>query len=538
MSRRLGVALATLAAGAGLFTAAMLATAAAARPTSGILKVGGTGNLDSVDPAIAYGTTSWMFEYATAAKLYNYSETGNGVLVPEVAKRLTVFRNGRVYQFFLRRGYRFSDGTAVTARSFAYAIQRAQNRRLGSPANDFISDKNGVDIVGVQANGLKLTIRLARPAPELTAILAMPFFQAASSKLPLTQEVVRVNRVGDLPTAGPYAWSFNDPNHQANLVRNRYYRGPRSHHLAGVEFDMRLNVNDCFQRTVSGDLDLGCVPPAEVQNVAAAYGVSRTRRVKTGRFWVKPTSCSNLVLINQIRDLFRDNASLRKAVNWAVDRTAVAGAYPPYGAAPWTHLLAPGVPGSISARRLQPYSVRPNLAKARQLAAGHLRSGHIIVAYQSAGSVGPASAQLLHQALVNLGFDQARIDMRGFAGYNIYTAAGAKGAPFDLVLGVGYCDDSDPAAILGSFIQPAATGQYSTDSAAYRKKLASISRRLKGGARLAALGRLDLEITRKLAPAVELTTATNNAFFSGRVDPRSLVYSPRFGWSFPALKLR
>src|SRR5262249_19236814 len=138
------------------------------------------------------------------------------------------------------------------------------------------------------------------------------------------------------------------------------------------------------------------------------------------------------------------------------------------------------------------------------------------------------------------GFDQARIDMRGFAGFNIYTAAGSRNAPFDLVLGLSYCDDGgDPAAILGSFLHAAGPkGQYSTHSALYLQKLAAISRRLKGRARLAALGRLDLEITRKLAPAAVLTTTNNNSFFSGRVDPRSLVYSSRYGWSFPALRLR
>jgi hypothetical protein len=44
MTQRLGLALATLAAGAGLLTAAL---ASAAPPSPAILRVGGTGNLDS-----------------------------------------------------------------------------------------------------------------------------------------------------------------------------------------------------------------------------------------------------------------------------------------------------------------------------------------------------------------------------------------------------------------------------------------------------------------------------------------------------------
>ncbi len=185
-----------------------------------------------------------------------------------------------------------------------------------------------------------------------------------------------------------------------------------------------------------------------------------------------------------------------------------------------------------------------NLAKARKLAAGHLRSGSITVAYQSAGVGASASAELLREALVGLGFDQARIDMRGFASFNIYQAAGARDAPFDLVLGVGFCANSgDPADLLASFLDPRGqdatlSGQYATDSPLYRKKLASISRRLKGRARLAALGKLDLEILRKLAPAAPLFASADYSFFSARVDPTSLVYSPRYGWSIPALRLK
>jgi ABC-type transport system substrate-binding protein len=533
MSRRLAVALATLAAGVGLLTAAMLGTAAAAPPTPGIFKAGTTGNLDAIDPAIAYGTTSWWLEYATGAWLYNYREDGSYGLKAEIAKRYTVSKDGREYRFYLRRGYRFSDGKPVTAASFAYAIRRAKDRALGSPAGPFVTDRNRVDIVGVRAKSLVLTIRLRKPAPQLLTVLAMPFFQAASSTLPLQTEVRSVSRVGELPTAGPYTWSFHDPNHQADIVRNPYYRGPRAHHVPGVELDMSLASDDCYQRTIAGDLDLGCVPPNQVENVAATYGVSRTKPIKTGRFWVKAGDCLSWLGINHSRALFHDNPSLRKALNWAVDRTAFGGV-PPLGT-PWTHLLPPPVPGSITARRLQPYPIRGDLDKARQLAAGNLRDGNIHVAYQSAGTVGPRQAQLVRQTLIDLGFDQSRIEMTGFSGFDLFQAIGTPGAPYDLAVGIGICADSgDAADFLAFFLEQ---GDWSPDNPVYRKMLESISSRLKGKARLAALGRFDLELMRKVAPVVPLATSSDRSFFSARVNPKSLVYT-RYGWSIPALRFK
>ena len=134
MHRRLWFSVAMLAAGASLLVAASFASASGASPSikkGGTLKIGTTGNLDSVDPQIAYGTTSWWFEFATRANLYTYPDkagAAGGKLIPEVAKGFTVSKNGRVYTFHLKKNYRFSDGKKVTAASFAYAIKRSRNK--------------------------------------------------------------------------------------------------------------------------------------------------------------------------------------------------------------------------------------------------------------------------------------------------------------------------------------------------------------------------------------------------------------------------
>jgi ABC-type transport system substrate-binding protein len=304
-----------------------------------------------------------------------------------------------------------------------------------------------------------------------------------------------------------------------------------------VQFDMRLDPNTCFEETKTSQLDIGCVPPDQVVAVAQQYGVSRTRPVGTGRFWVTSTGCELPLLFNHRKALLSGNRRLRQAVNWAVDRTAVAEASNPYAVTPWTHILPPGFPGAITARRLQPYSLRPDLAKARQLAAGHLGDGNIRVAYQSAGTIGPAMAVMVRQALIGLGFDPSRIYMQGFAGFNIYEAAGARGTPFDLVVGTYICSDSpDPVSLIGRALN--VLGDFTAENAAYNRKLAALSSRPPGKARLRALGRFDLEVTKKLAPVAVVAASNDLTFFSNRVDPASLRYSPVSGWSFTALRLK
>ena len=76
-----------LAIGAGVLAIADLA-AASARSQGGTLRIATP--LDSVDPAVAYTTSSWMLEFATCAKLYNYPDEPaprGAVAVPEVATK-------------------------------------------------------------------------------------------------------------------------------------------------------------------------------------------------------------------------------------------------------------------------------------------------------------------------------------------------------------------------------------------------------------------------------------------------------------------
>src|SRR6187551_2137394 len=200
MHRRLWLSVAMLVTGASLLVASSFASAAGtsgALKKGGIWKIGTTGASTQVDPQVAYVTTAWWLEYATAAKLYNYPDKAGqagGLLRPEVASRFAVSGDGRKYTFTIRKGFRFSDGAPVTAENFAYAIRRATNSDLASPGSAFISE-----VRSAQARGNKLVIRLSKPDASLLTKLAMPFFQATSLKLPLKKEVTT-----GYPSAGPY----------------------------------------------------------------------------------------------------------------------------------------------------------------------------------------------------------------------------------------------------------------------------------------------------------------------------------------------
>jgi ABC-type oligopeptide transport system substrate-binding subunit len=505
------------------FGSAMLAASAFASPSplkqGGVFSVGTTGASVQIDPQLGYTTTAWSLEYATAAKLYNYPDRAGGRLAPEVASRAIVSNGGKTYTFPIRKGFRFSDGAAVTASSFVYAIQRV--KQLASPGAQFLTD---VRRVVVRRN--RLIIHLARPDGDFLATMAMPFFQATSRKLPLSHEVT-----GAYPSAGPYWFTRNDVNTLTSIRRNPYYQGRRPHNLGGVDVLWNLNEQTAFEQVKANQLDEGPLPAAEVAGVASRYGVNKAR------FWVKPSLCLSYLGFNNQRPLFGHSLALRKAVNWAVDRTDYAGQAGPYASSPWTHLLSPAFAGSITKKRLQPYSAHANLARAKKLAGRYVLNRKIRVGYRSSGTINPAQAQLVRRDLIRLGFKPANIEMKGYSGADIYDVMGAHGNPLDLGSGLGWCSDYfDGYSLLAFFLDP--NNPQAVDSPKYRAKLEAANR-LRGAARFRALGKLDLQIMRKLAPAAPMRTYNNRYFFSARVDRRGLAWQPVYqDFSIPALRLK
>ena len=173
MLRKLWLSVVAATIGAALLVGASFAASSPTQEGSGEAKRGGTlrvnvSNTDFafVDPALAYDTLSWGLLYTTNLTLLNYPDRPapeGSRLVPDAAVAFPrVSRDGRTYTFTVRKGLRFSDGSAVTARNFAHAIHRAAHPTQASPAIAFLHDVVGADelnegkasrVTGVSANG-------------------------------------------------------------------------------------------------------------------------------------------------------------------------------------------------------------------------------------------------------------------------------------------------------------------------------------------------------------------------------------------------
>ncbi len=404
----------------------------AGKPPPGTVVVTQSQDFTTLDPALAQTPDTWELEYATCAKLLNYPPRvgyRGTRLVPEVAAALpTVSANRLTYTFTLRKGWRFSDGTPVTAASFARSFERARSPELVSPADTYLRE-----VRSWQATGRTLTIRLTRPAPDFVQRLALPYFCAVPTTAPNEQR-------DNLPSAGPFAIASYTPGRSLLLRRNPYYRGPRRSHVRAILYRFGAFPSQIRLQLERGEADYGVVTPTSFAELAAKFKGDKTR------LFVVQQPIVAFLALNTQRPLFKDNPWLRRAVNYALDRPVLAGLFGKDGAKPNDEYLPPGFPGYQS-QHIYPIG-GPDLETARRLAAGHLRGGH--ATFLACGSQSCVDrALVVAQALGKIGL---HVRVKTSPGGSQLTLAAVRGTKYDITDVITRPDYGDPYALVDKLL--------------------------------------------------------------------------------------
>ena len=553
MHRRPMLSVAMLLVGAGLLAASAVAgSSSSASPKAtdtAQARVGGTfrhslsTDIDYVDPALSYYVPSWAIMYATAAMLVNYPDAPaprGSRLVPEVATGLPrISRNGLTYTFQLKSTYRLSNGQRVTAANFVYAINRALNRRMNSPAQPFIEDIVGAEAViagraqratGVRALGrYSLQIRLTQRAPDLVARLAMPFFQAVATNLPIEPDGVNA----PVHSAGPYYIARWDRNRQVIVSRNRFYRGPRPHNVNQIRVDVGLPLETIKLNIDRGATDTGDIPSAAHAELGRRYGV---KKQSPGRYFANASAGVDYLAMNHDRNLFGGggigNLRLKKAVNFVIDRQAILTQRGAYAGVTNDQYLPPTMRGF---KNVAIYPRRPNLNQARSLASGQTRGGSGVF-YCANRAPAVQQCQIVQANLRNIGLN---MDIKQFPRATQFELTGRRGEPFDLSLEGWHADYFDPYDFIflvdGTTIRPANNVNFSYfNSPAFNRKIAR-AKTLTGVKRFQAFSALDADLVRNAAPLAAFATRNDRHYVSSRVG--GYYYHPVFTWGYPSLSL-
>jgi YVTN family beta-propeller protein len=501
-------------------------------------------DVDFLDPALAYVPLSWQILYPTCAKLMNYpAEQGaaGAQLVPELAESSpTRSDGGRTYTFRIRKGFRFSppSGEPVTAQTMKYSIERSAHPRMESPATGLVADLVGAGayaagrarhIAGVTAFGNTLTLRLTRPAPNFLARISLPFFCAVPIGTPIDPDGLR-----KVPSAGPYYVASHVPSEGIVLLRNPSYRGPRPHRPDAIRITVGTGQAGTLRRVQAGEVDyaLYAITSSSAGRLEDRYGDgSAAAKAGRQRYFVHTSPGLDQLIFNTSRPPF-SSALLRRAVNYAIDRRALArrDLFSGVPASPTDQYLPPGIPGFRDARI---YPFTPDLAKARRLAGPKRRT---VVLYALSEPDHVRFAEIVKANLSRIGID---VQIRAL-GHTHFSRIGSRNEPFDMAVAAWRADYPDPMDFLGQLdgrtIAPSGNINYAYfDDPGFNRRLDAAAR-LPSPARELALGRLDVHVARTSAPWAAVANQRQHDFFSARVGCQ--VYNPVFGIDLAALCVR
>ena len=514
-----------------------------AEPTGGTLVVSVPRDITLFDPAFADAIADDPIVSAICSTLLSYPDEPGlaGLrLAPDAARAAPIVSDGgRSYTFVIRPGLRFSppSNELVTAETFEHTIERSLSPRksmglAGSgPGQQELPDVVGAaaymagkaqHIAGISARGDRLTIRVTHPAPDLPQRLATSPFCAVPSNMPLRLVT------SAFPSAGPYYIAAATSGRSLVLLRNPNYRGDRPRRPRRIE--VVIGPQHPIEAVEASRLDYAIdgVPADRSAGLERLYGAgSPAARRGRQQYFVVPNSEVDMIRLNTSRPLFA-NARMRRAVNYAVDRRALAA----NGGSFYAHAtvaqmyLPPGVPGF---RDEHIYPLRPDVAAARRLAG---RGRHTALLYCYLGGGSPQAARIIVKNLAAIGID---VHVKCFPGDQFWVHMLRPGAPWDLTVD-GYAGDpGDPGDYLDAYARRAVYNASHLHDPRVDSLLASAARK-SGLARAVAYARVDHVLVRDAAPAIAFANESTHEFFSARIGCQHLW--PAAGVDLGALCIR
>ena len=276
-------------------------------------------NPTTLDPALVADVSG----AAIAAKLFNgLVRLGDDLeVLPDIAERWEISKDGKRYSFYLKKGVRFSNGHEVKARDFKYSFERVLSPGMRSP-NTWVFDKiagasefqKGLadEVRGIKVSGdYVLEVMLRKPfSPFLSMLSTTPAYVVPE------EDVKRwsVDFSSHPSGTGPFVLKGWKSGGSLILQANERY------------FDGNVGIRGIVYRIIPEDLT--AVTEFELGNIdvislsASAYSKFRNDK-KWGKYTVSIKGLNTYYLgMNTSRPPFND-PELRTAVSHAIDRKKI-----------------------------------------------------------------------------------------------------------------------------------------------------------------------------------------------------------------------
>jgi peptide/nickel transport system substrate-binding protein len=345
--------------------------------SGGSITISQTSQPDHLDPALTYTVNGieplWLVY--TPLITYPHKPAPEGSeLIPGLAEAMPdVSPDGKTYKLKLREGLKYSDGSPVKASDFEHAIKRVLNLESGGSAfflgiegaQDYVdAGKCEGDISGIVTDDKTgdITINLSEPDGSFSHVLGMWFAAPVPGDTPC-KEMTK----DPPPGVGAYMVTESVPNRQFVLEKNPNFPdlGPDipPAKIDKITTKIVKSAQRQAQDVISGKLDyMQDPPPADIKPEVTSKYSDRYR---------EQTAASTYYFFMNTKLPPFDDPQVREAVNWGVDKPALARIFAGE-LAPGCSFLPPGLPGYDEALDVEdcPWgnpTEPPDLEKAREM---------------------------------------------------------------------------------------------------------------------------------------------------------------------------
>ena len=314
----------------------------------------------TVDPALNSSVDGATYDSHLFEGLYCYQDfngDGQADLVPGLAAAAptkTENDDGSVtYDFTLRDGIKFSDGTDITASDFVYSWNRAASGALGADyaymfdnvknADKVEADETGEEKLGVEASAdnKHFKVTLATDVPYFYELCAFPAMSVVKQAAVESSDV-RGGWVADagFVTSGAYTMDSWDHDSTIVLKKNPYYWNASNVTMDTITFALSDDTSNMYTNYSSGAYDMIDDFPTSMIDTLKT----------TPDYHIQGQLGTYYVIFNVKSKLFADKADteqkrekVRKALSLFIDRNYIVNSVTKGGQEPANSFVPTGL---------------------------------------------------------------------------------------------------------------------------------------------------------------------------------------------------
>ena len=325
------------------------------------------------------------------ARLISFDAKGNAS--NEVAESIKSNDDATQYTIKLKDGWKFTDGTPVTAESFTKAWSYTANAKNAQLGSSFFSTIKGYDELQDPNVDPKATLSGLSTPDDYTLVVELnkpdsvfPTKLAHQSMFPLPSVAFKdIKKFGQAPIGnGPY--KFKSWSHDKNIiiVPNKDYKGSRKVSNKGIEYRVYTNEDSAYSDVLSGNLDvMDQIPQSAVKTFRQDSSVIAYSQAGS--------SFQSFVIPERLEHFGNDEEGQlrRQAISMAINRDQIVKKVYDNTKTPATDFTSPLVPEYVKKREKNGDNLKYNASKAKELwkKANAIKpwSGNFRIAYNADG---------------------------------------------------------------------------------------------------------------------------------------------------------